>query len=55
MCLKLILQVTPLNAGELRVLESTHGTNLMGLQGGEVGLEKHTKPPQKEWSKFKIL
>ena len=32
-----------LNAGELKVLEGTHRTEPMGLLGGEVGLEKHTK------------
>ena len=34
---------TPLNAGELKVLEGTHGTGPMGLLGGEVGLEKRKK------------
>ena len=34
----------PLNAWELKVLEGTHSTEPMGLLGGEVGLEKHTKP-----------
>ena len=29
--------------GELKVYESTHRTEPMGLLGGEVGLEKHTK------------
>ena len=28
---------------ELKVLEGTHGIDPVGLQGGEVGLEKHTK------------
>ena len=42
-CLKLIPQVYPLNAGELKVLEGTHGTNPIVLRGGEVGLEKNTK------------
>ena len=28
---------------ELKVLEGTHGTDPVGLQGGEVGLKKHTK------------
>ena len=42
MCLKLILQVTPLNMGELKVLEGTHRTEPMGLLGREVGLVKHT-------------
>ena len=41
-CLKLILQVTPLDAGELKVLKGIHGTNPMKLLEGEVGLEKHT-------------
>ena len=27
----------PLNVGELKVLEGTHGTSRMGLLGGEVG------------------
>ena len=31
-------------AGELKVLEGTHRTEPMGLLGGEVGLEIHTKP-----------
>ena len=44
MCLKFITGVNPLNAGELKVYEGTHGIEQMGLQGGEVGLEKHTKP-----------
>ena len=43
MCLKLIPWVIPLNAGELKALEGTHGTKPMGLLGREVGLEKHTK------------
>ena len=34
MCLKLILWVTPLNAGELKVLEGTHGTDPMELWEG---------------------
>ena len=46
-CLKLIPRVTPLNAGELKVKEGTHGTDQMGLMGGEVGLEKRTKPDKK--------
>ena len=46
MCFKLILQVNPLNAGELKVLEDTHGTDPIGLLGGEVGLAKHTKKNQ---------
>ena len=41
-CLKLIPRVTPLNAQKLKVSEGTHGTDPMGLLGGEVGLEKHT-------------
>ena len=28
---------------ELKVLEGTHGPYPMGLWGGKVGLEKHTK------------
>ena len=28
---------------KLKVLEGTHGTDPMGLQGGQVGLEKLTK------------
>ena len=40
---KSILRVTSFNAGELKVLVGTHGTDPTGLQGGEVGLEKHTK------------
>ena len=43
MCLKLIQRVTPLNAGEFQLLEGTHGIDPMGLWGGQVGLEKHTK------------
>ena len=39
---KLIPQVTPFNAGELKVLEGTHGTNPMELLGGEMVLEKQT-------------
>ena len=39
----LILWVTLLNAGELKVREGTHETEPMGLLGGEVGLEKHTR------------
>ena len=39
---KLIPRVTPLNAGELKLLESTHGTNPMELLGGEMVLEKQT-------------
>ena len=35
--LKLIPRVTPFNARELKVLEGTHGTEPMGLQGGQVG------------------
>ena len=42
MCLKLIPQVTPLNVGELKVLEGTHGPDPMELWRGEVGLENHT-------------
>ena len=42
-CLKLIPQVTPLNTGELKVLEGTHESDPMELLGGQVGLEKHTK------------
>ena len=40
MFLKLILRVTPLNASGYKVLEGTHGTNPMGLRGGQEGLEK---------------
>ena len=43
----LILWVTLLNAGELKVREGTHETEPMGLLGGEVGLEKHTTPQKK--------
>ena len=43
MHLKVILRVTPLNVGELKVLEGTKGTEPMGLCGGEVGLEKLSK------------
>ena len=38
----------PLKCGELKVLEGTHGTKPMGLRGGQVGLEKHTKPLKKK-------
>ena len=41
----LIPWVTPLNAGEIKVLEGTHRTKPMGR---EVGLEKHTNPPNTE-------
>ena len=41
MFLKLIPRVTPLNAGGYKVLEGTHGTDPMGLRGGQDGLEKH--------------
>ena len=37
--LRLILLLNP---GELKVKEGTHGTKPMGLQGGQVGSEKHT-------------
>ena len=47
-CLEILLRVTPLKAGELKVIEGTLGTDSMGLQGGEVGLEKHTTPPKKK-------
>ena len=46
MCLKLIPWVTPLNAGgNLNCKGATHGTDPMGLLGGEVGLEKNTNSP----------
>ena len=35
-------------AGELKVLEDTHRIDPMGLLGGEVGLEKHTKPKKEK-------
>ena len=38
--IKLIPGVTHLNAGEIKMLEGTHRTELIG---GEMGLEKHTK------------
>ena len=37
-CLKLILRVTPLNVGEIKVLEGTHGSDPMGLRREQVGL-----------------
>ena len=43
-CLKLIPWVTPLNAGKLKVLEGTHGSDPMGFWGGLVVLERHTTP-----------
>ena len=49
---KLITRATPFNAGELKVLEGTHGTKPMGLLGGEVGFEKHTKRQQKNKKRF---
>ena len=52
MCLKLIPRVTPLNAGKLKVLEGTQGTEPMGLLGGKVGLEKQTKSPPKKKKKI---
>ena len=39
--------VTPLKAGELKVLEGTHEPEPMGLWGGRVGLKKPMKPPKK--------
>ena len=33
----------PLKREELKVLEGTHETKLMGLLGGKVWLEKYTK------------
>ena len=45
MFLELILRVTPLNPGELKVLGGTHGTEPLRLLGGEMGLEIQTTPP----------
>ena len=39
----------PLNAGELKVFEGTHGIDPLELLGGEVGLEKLTTPPKNYW------
>ena len=56
MCLKLIPRVTPLNdAGELKVLEGTHGTEPMGLLGGEVGLEKNHPKKHRNQVKFDLF
>ena len=41
----------PLNAGELKVLEGTHGTQ---WDSGEVGLEKHTKNKKIKLCSFKL-
>ena len=59
-CLKLIPWVTPLNEGELKVLEGTHRTDPIELRGGEVGLKKHSTPHKKvlfndlHWCYYKI-
>ena len=38
----------PFKRRELKVLRGTHGTEPMGLWGGQEGLEKHTKPKLKK-------
>ena len=50
-CLKLITQVTPPKRGEPKMLEGLHGTDPMGLRGGEVGLDNI---PKKEFTQVKL-